>query len=134
MILTEVFVEKSAGDISGGVEMVTLIRESGNGQGQSRTETKSIPAKTNFAGEGPLGMGRFIASALFSGTKLPSSMLVTVHEDDGASSGDDGVCSVRITTAFSTEGTRMRCVRESVNGRAIEWIVNVRVSEILPVP
>lgn len=133
-IVTTVYVEKSSGDQSGGVEMVTYIKESGNGQLQSKTETASLPANTNFAGEGPFGKGRAIASATFTGTSLPAKMLVTVYEDDGSSSADDGVCSIDIEAAFSTKSTWVRCVREDGNGRAVSWIINARITEVLPSP
>lgn len=115
--------KRSGGDQAGPLnETITIISEMGNSQGESKTDTVNVQSNTVFPGDGELLVNR-----TFSGNQLPTEIRVRVIEDDGAANLDDGVCNVKIKTAFTTEPINVECRRENNDGLGDINIVNIRI-------
>lgn len=123
-INTLVYVQKSGIDGGGGkLEYVTVLRESGRGQASTSIDRKSVPGGRDF-----LGTGFLIADRTFSG--LPSTMEITVYENDGGSSRNDGVCRQEVTAQFGRTPTVVRCLRELHDGRLIRHIILIVIRTV----
>ena len=127
-IKTDVYVSKTGFDLGNLVELKTTITESGNGQIQTSTQTfNTLPENKMFP-----GLGVLVASATFSGTKLPTTMKVRMIESDaGTTSKDDGICYMEVTPPFfSFTPTTIKCIREGDDGLSQLYVVTARITRV----
>ena len=126
-IRTDVFVSKTGLDDLGfgrNVELQTTISESGNCRNQSDTSDYKLPQNATF--DPPVK----VASATFSGYKLPKTMKIRMIELDSLTP-DDGICFFKVTPpSFSCTPTVVKCIRESKNGLWKDFVVTAKVYRI----
>lgn len=121
-----IYVQKTGSDSGGpNLGLITTIRESGNGQFESITESRSVDWESGFVGN-----SKHIASADFSGILLPQIISVNVYENHGSSDADRGICSISTNTPFSKTPTIIGCFREENGGRSICNVIFVVIRQI----
>lgn len=123
-INTKVYVQRSGADGNGVfMEYVTYLKESGNGNVESSVDRRSVPESRIFSPPGFL-----IADRTFTG--IPTTMNITVVEDDFGTGSDDGICHMVVSAKFSSTPTTVKCVREEANGRQVSNIIFAEIKTV----